>query len=211
MNPTLGLAARAGSPESPAPIRAGENDPKLVSKVKTSRAGGGLPCIYDARSGPSSLALPESDTETRASQAFPGAALSPALRELSREAVGQRLKATALRPLAGGAGFLLLVPLTPDLLRVPTTSLAEKGAAPTRSPRVLPAWAEDFGDGRPAPRRNPPTLWKPLAHRYPHLLRRPPPAPFLAERPWSSWACLPPQLETWREVGGSLESGTSAL
>lgn len=133
MNPTLGLAARAGSPESPAPIRAGENDPKLVSKVKTSRAGG-LPRIYDARSGPSSLALPESDTETRASQAFPGATLSPALRELSREAVGQRLKATALRPLAGGAGFLLLVPLPP------TCCGSQQPPSPrrVRRPRAVP-------------------------------------------------------------------------
>lgn len=42
----------------------------------------------------------------------------------------------------------------------------------------------------------------PLAHRYLHPHRRPPPAPFLTERPWSSFAWLPQRrLRTWREVG----------
>lgn len=71
---------------------------------------------------------------TRASPAFPGATRSPARRELSREAAGQRLEATALRPQAGGAGFLLPVPLPP------TCRGSQQPPSPrrVRRPRAVP-------------------------------------------------------------------------
>lgn len=152
LNPALGLAARAGSPESPAPIPAGENNPKLLSKVKTS-CERGLPRIYDARSGPLSLARPETDPR------LPGLPRGhPLARPPRAEPGGGRSAAGSDRIAAAGGRRRLPSPgsSAPDLPRVPTTSLAEKGAAPTRSPRVLPAWAEDFGAGRPAPRHTAP-------------------------------------------------------
>lgn len=78
----------------------------------------------------------------------------------------------------------------------PPTAPAE-GAAPTRSPQLLPAPAH---------------AGEPLAHRYPRRRRPPPPGPFLAECPWSSFAWLPqkavPNLaRSWGLPG----SGTTRL
>nr|CAI9703330.1 unnamed protein product [Rangifer tarandus platyrhynchus] len=72
---------RAGSPRwlpgIPRASSSRRKGPKLVVLSQGFHARGS-PCIYDARSGPSSLARPETDAETRASSSSPGAARSPA-------------------------------------------------------------------------------------------------------------------------------------
>lgn len=116
---------------------------------------------------------------------------------------GPRCEAAALRPRDGGADFLLPAPGARPAPRScrgsPQTSPAV-GAAPTRSPQLPPSWARAFGCGRGDPAR---VHWEePLAHRYLHPRRPPPPAPFLTKRPCSSFAWLPRRrLRTWREVG----------
>lgn len=116
---------------------------------------------------------------------------------------GPRCEAAALRPRDGGADFLLPAaaarPAPRSCRGSPQTSPAV-GAAPTRSPQLPPSWARDFGCGRGDPARV--HSEEPLAHRYLHPRRPPPPAPFLTKRPCSSFAWLPRRrLRTWREVG----------
>lgn len=90
----------------------------------------------------------------------------------------------------------------------PPTSIPE-GAAPTRSPRLFPLWLGLSGaDAGPGVSSHP----EPAAHRYPHRRRRPPPAPFLADRPWSSFAWLPPEAaRNLARSWGLSGSGTTAL
>lgn len=131
LNPALGLAARAGSPESPAPIPDGENNPQLLSKVKTS-CERGLPRIYDARSGPSSLARPETDPR------LPGLPRGhPLARPPRAEPGGGRSAAGSDRIAAAGGrrrGFLLPVPLPP------TCRGSQQPPSPrrVRRPRAVP-------------------------------------------------------------------------
>lgn len=76
-----------------------------------------------------------------------------------------------------------------------------------RSPQSAPAESAAPPSSRPTCSR-----LGPLAHRYPHPRRRPPPAPFLARRPRSSFAWLPPKAapnlaRSWGLPG----SGTTRL
>lgn len=99
------LAARASSSESPAPVRAGGNDPKVVVLSQDFRARGGrLPVSRDC-SGTATLAgFLASDPRTRACPAPPLLSRGlPARRELSREAADPRSAAAALRPRECGA------------------------------------------------------------------------------------------------------------
>lgn len=94
--------------------------------------------------------------------------------------------------------------LPPELLRAPEGPrkppqrwVQRPRAVPNNFlPRGLRLAGADAGTPAPA------LYQEPLAHRYLHPRRRPPPAPFLTTRPWSSFGWLPKRrLRSWREVG----------
>lgn len=88
VNPALRLSAHLWLPGIPAQFRPEKITQKLLSKVKTS-CEQGFPESTMPDQGPRPSPVP---TLTRASPAFPRATRSPARRELSREAAGQRLE-----------------------------------------------------------------------------------------------------------------------
>lgn len=200
-SPAYRLAAPARSPDSPELLRAGGNDSKDVVSRTSTRQGVPKPpeTVQGLRPLPIRICsralraprLPRLPRGRRPPPAEPGG--DPGRR---REAAAMRGPRTAVRASVSPPRS---PPRCSGWPRVPANLPRSGCSAHAQSP-TSSLVRSGFGEPTRGPAQAHPG--EPLTHRYLHPRRRPPPAPFLTKRPWSSFAWLPRRrLRSWHEVG----------